>query len=87
MLTLQRTGWTTRVGRLYLVHEPIVVSVAMATAASNPLLVLAISAPVSLLVAAAFYRVVEYPAHLLSKKISLPQRRMEAAEPGHARAS
>ena len=72
---------------LYLVHEPIVVSVAMATATTNPLLVLAISAPVSLLVAAAFYRVVEYPAHLLSKKISLPQRRMEAAEPGHARAS
>lgn len=48
---------------LYLTHEPIVVSVALLTGTTSPLMVVAISLPLSLLVAAGFFRLVEKPSH------------------------
>lgn len=64
---------------LYLIHEPIIVSVAMATVSANPFLILAVSVPVSLLFASFFYRCIELPAHLFSKRIGLPWRRDKLA--------
>ena len=63
----------TRSFSLYLVHEPIMVSIAMTIRSTNPLLVLALGLPASLLASAAFYRWIEYPAHLLSKRIRFPR--------------
>jgi peptidoglycan/LPS O-acetylase OafA/YrhL len=53
---------------LYLVHEPIVVSVALLLGVtSNPLPVLIVAVPISLVVAEVFYRVVEKPSHALAR--------------------
>ena len=55
---------------LYLIHEPIVVSVAtLLPADSSTLLIIMLSVVISLLAAEAFYRVVELPAHRLSRRI------------------
>lgn len=54
---------------LYLVHEPIIVSVALALGQSNPWPVLGIALPVSLLVAEVFYRLVEGPSHRLASAV------------------
>ncbi len=55
---------------LYLVHEPIVVSVAVLLG-GNPGLVpaLAVVVPVSLLAAELFYRVIEHPSQLLARAV------------------
>jgi peptidoglycan/LPS O-acetylase OafA/YrhL len=55
---------------LYLVHEPFIVTTAVLLGRrANPVVVLAISLPVSLVVAAAFYRIVEHPSHRVAKWI------------------
>lgn len=51
---------------LYLVHEPIVVSVAFVLHATNPFQVALIAMPLSLLVAEVFFRLVERPSHRLA---------------------
>ncbi|MET3206655.1 UNVERIFIED_ORG: peptidoglycan/LPS O-acetylase OafA/YrhL [Arthrobacter sp. UYEF13] len=51
---------------LYLVHEPIVVSVAFLLGATNPFVVALIAVPMSLLAAEAFFRLVERPSHRLA---------------------
>lgn len=48
---------------LYLVHEPIVVSVALSLHATNPFQVALFAVPLSLLAAEIFFRVVERPSH------------------------
>ena len=52
---------------LYLVHEPLIVSIAMLTGSWG--LVLLIGLPGSLLLAEVFYRLVEYPSHRLSRAV------------------
>lgn len=54
---------------LYLIHEPIVVSVALRLETANPLLVLAISLPISLAVAELFFRFVEKPSHNMANTV------------------
>lgn len=85
---LPRSGWGpplrwlgSRSFSLYLVHEPIVVSVALSLNTSNPFLVLALSVPLSLLVAEAFFRVVERPSHKLANAIGklLERRRSRSS--------
>lgn len=56
----------TRSFSLYLVHEPIVVSVALSMRASDPFLVALSAVPLSLIAAEAFYRLVEKPSHRLA---------------------
>ncbi|WP_248759606.1 acyltransferase [Pseudarthrobacter sp. SSS035] len=51
---------------LYLVHEPIVLSVTFALRSSNPLEVALFAVPLSLLAAEVFFRLVEHPSHRLS---------------------
>ena len=51
---------------LYLVHEPIVVSVAFFLHGTNPFLVGLFAVPLSLLAAEVFYRLVERPSHRLA---------------------
>lgn len=51
---------------LYLVHEPILVSVAFFLHATNPLHVSLFAVPVSLLAAEVFFRLVERPSHRLA---------------------
>lgn len=61
---------------LYLVHEPIVVSVAVLFGGTPALpLTLAVAVPVSLLVAEVFYRLVERPSQRLGRTL---ERRIEA---------
>ena len=63
----RRVQWLGRISfSLYLVHEPIAVSVAQLLPANAPA-VLLITLPLSLLLAAAFYRLVERPALQLSQ--------------------
>lgn len=54
---------------LYLVHEPIVISVAVLFATTSPALAMAVAVPVSLAVAALFYRLVEVPAQTLANRV------------------
>jgi len=56
----------TRSFSLYLVHEPIVVSVVFSLHATNPFQVLVIAMPFSLLVAEIFFRLVERPSRRLA---------------------
>jgi peptidoglycan/LPS O-acetylase OafA/YrhL len=55
---------------LYLTHLPIVVSVTLLFSTTNPALVLLVSLPISLLLAAMFYRLVELPSHRLATSVS-----------------
>jgi len=54
---------------LYLIHEPVVVSVALLTGTANPLVALAISVPASLLLTEAFFWSVERPSHRLANLV------------------
>lgn len=54
---------------LYLVHEPIVVSVAFALGQADVGLVIAVALPLSLIVAEVFYRAVEGPSHRLASAV------------------
>lgn len=51
---------------LYLVHEPIVLSVTFALRSSNPFDVALFAVPLSLLAAEVFFRLVEHPSHRLA---------------------
>lgn len=63
----RRLQWLGRISfSLYLVHEPIVVSLDRLLPGNNPWELLAIALPLSLLVAAGFYRLVEAPSLRLS---------------------
>jgi peptidoglycan/LPS O-acetylase OafA/YrhL len=53
----------------YLVHEPIVVSVAVALHTTQVWLVLIVALPCTLIAATAFYRLVERPSHKLANAI------------------
>lgn len=62
--------WLGRVSfSVYLLHEPVVISVAYLFGTTDVLLVLAVALPVSLLLAEVFYRAVELPAHRLSRRV------------------
>ncbi|GAA1829617.1 acyltransferase family protein [Agromyces salentinus] len=52
---------------LYLVHEPLVIAIGHLV--PRPFMTVLIALPVSLVVAFAFYHVVERPAHLLAKRV------------------
>ncbi len=55
---------------LYLVHEPVVVTVAFALGATpSPALLMVTAAPLALIAAALFYRAVEAPSHRLSRRV------------------
>lgn len=54
---------------LYLIHEPIVVSVALALETTSPIIVFAISLPLSLLVAVVFFRLIEDPSRKLADRV------------------
>lgn len=60
---------------IYLIHDPIVSSTAhLLGGAPSPFVVLAVSLPVSLLVADLFFRVVERPGYKISKKLGRSTR-------------
>jgi peptidoglycan/LPS O-acetylase OafA/YrhL len=65
------TQWLgTRSFSLYLVHEPIVVSIALLLGGRpNPFLMLALALPASLLGSDLFYRAVEGPSHRASQAV------------------
>ena len=52
---------------LYLIHVPIVVSVAMALGTDNALLVIPVAVPIALVGADLFFRLIERPSHRLSQ--------------------
>ena len=52
---------------LYLIHEPIVVSVTFALRSNNAFLVAMLALPLSLLVTEAFFRLMERPSHRLAQ--------------------
>jgi len=71
----------TRSFSIYLIHEPIVVSAALLLHADSPwpwALIAVVVIAVSLLMAEGFYRVVERPAHLLSRAVG---RRVQGRRP------
>lgn len=59
----------TRSFSLYLVHEPIVVSIGFASHIGNPFLIAAIAIPASLAAAELFFRCAERPGHLLAGRV------------------
>ncbi len=70
VLTIAPSRWLGRVSfSLYLVHVPIIIASANLFGADHRLLALAVSVPVSLVVAELFARFVEAPAHRLSKRV------------------
>jgi peptidoglycan/LPS O-acetylase OafA/YrhL len=54
---------------LYLVHEPIIIAVRFALVELSPWAALALSVPLSFLVAILFSRLIEQPSHALAKKV------------------
>jgi peptidoglycan/LPS O-acetylase OafA/YrhL len=54
---------------LYLVHEPIVVSVALALNTVHPLNICLVAMPISLLASEVFFRLVEKPSHRFSRAV------------------
>lgn len=54
---------------LYLVHEPIVVSIGYASHITNPFLVAVLAIPLSLVATEIFFRLVERPSLLLAKRV------------------
>ncbi|WP_455834973.1 acyltransferase family protein [Pseudarthrobacter siccitolerans] len=54
---------------LYLIHEPIVVSVAIVLNTTQPLTVGLVATPLSLLAAEVFFRLVEQPSHRFSRTV------------------
>ncbi|MDR7164866.1 peptidoglycan/LPS O-acetylase OafA/YrhL [Pseudarthrobacter oxydans] len=69
---------------LYLIHEPIVVSVALLTGTTNPFLALTIALPVSLLLTEGFFRAVEKPSHRLANAVGRRVAPKPLAEKGLA---
>ncbi len=72
----------TRSFSLYLVHEPIILSIVNGTHLTNPLQVAAIAIPTSGIAAELFYRFVEKPSHRLANFVGKrlqrsPRRRLE----------
>jgi peptidoglycan/LPS O-acetylase OafA/YrhL len=71
---------------LYLVHEPVVVSVAMVLKTTQPLNVGLVAIPLALLAAEVFFRLVERPSHRFSrtagKAMEDRMRRREASMMG-----
>ncbi|WP_460868740.1 acyltransferase family protein [Rhodococcus aerolatus] len=69
-------AWLGRVSfSLYLVHEPVVVTTtALLGGTQDALLVLVLAAPVSLLLAEGFHRVVERPSHRLARAVGRRRR-------------
>ena len=59
----------TRSFSLYLVHEPIIVTIANVTGTTHPVTSLALALPASLFAASVFYRLVERPSHHLSRLV------------------
>ena len=73
--TLRPIQWAgSRSFSLYLIHEPIVVSMAFVTGSSHPVLAAAVAVPLSLAAAELFFRGVERPSHVLAQRIG---RRIE----------
>lgn len=69
--TLRPVRWLGMIAfSLYLVHDPVLTSVAMGLPTDNSLVVLIIGLPVSLAIAVVFYRVVERPSHRLARSLS-----------------
>lgn len=70
LLTIAPVRWLGRVSfSLYLVHVPIIIACANLLAPAGWMATIAVAVPVSLLVAELFTRLVESPAHRLSKRI------------------
>ena len=68
---------------LYLVHEPVVIALAFVLPADRPWLPAAAAVALSLLVTAAFYRMVEAPSHRLARSVGRRAVRDRAgARPG-----
>ncbi|MCW2622743.1 MAG: hypothetical protein JWL64_2345 [Frankiales bacterium] len=68
---------------LYLVHEPVVVSVGAATGWTDPFALVALGLPLSLGAAMLFFRVVEAPSHRLARRVAqrtAPRRHAGAAD-------
>lgn len=59
----------TRSFSLYLVHEPIVVSIGFASHITNPFLIAALAIPLPLVATEIFYRFVERPSLLLAGRV------------------
>lgn len=72
VLQARLTQWLgVRSFTLYLVHLPVVTTVALLFGGSPPLAVaLAVAVPLALLITAAFFRYVEQPSHRLARRIS-----------------
>jgi peptidoglycan/LPS O-acetylase OafA/YrhL len=68
--------WLGRISfSLYLVHEPLVVTLRLAVpATANFWVLLVLAVPMSLALAHGFYRVVEYPAHVLARWVGMRSR-------------
>lgn len=75
--------WLGRISfSLYLVHEPVVVSVTLMLGTAAVLPILTVALPGSLVVAVVFYRLVEVPALHLSRKVGRMVQRLR--RPGEA---
>lgn len=80
LLEARVSQWLGRVSfSLYLVHVPIIASVAFLTGDERWWLVAAISVPLSLLAAELFHRVVERPSHRLARQVGRRVGRASAA--------
>lgn len=66
----------TRSFSLYLVHEPIVVSIGFASHITNPFLIAALAIPLSLVATEIFYRFIERPSLLLAGRVGRLMGRM-----------
>lgn len=86
LLRKRPVNWLgTRSFSLYLVHEPIIVAVAVATGATiAPIPFVLLAVPIALLGAEAFYRVAEHPAHLLARRVRRELPRLAARGPAPA---
>jgi peptidoglycan/LPS O-acetylase OafA/YrhL len=62
---------------LYLVHEPLIVSAALLMNTPNPVLVMAVTVPASLLLAEVFFRLVEDPSRRLANRAGRAAHRPE----------
>jgi peptidoglycan/LPS O-acetylase OafA/YrhL len=81
--TTRVCAWLGRISfSLYLVHEPLVVSVALLVGPTEPLLVLPIALPAALLLGWGFFLAVERPSHRLANRVARwASHRGQVAEP------
>ena len=69
-LQMRGTRWLGTISfSLYLVHEPIVIAAALLLGPGRGWLVLPVAAPIALLAAVVFFRVVEAPSHHLARRV------------------